>query len=1063
MDYEEKAIKLLNGDKQVLKEIISTIKEEDFDTIKKLYFYIKNHHSKSDANKFINVIINNIDIVYDDEMNLNSNISFLKEVQPLIIKFLLINNYEFSEKQLKKMKNELLIEMPINASIEEICQRLQRKEFSPSLLNVTKLKKVINFASANNLDKVIEILVDDYDFIIQYNNSNINTSLLLKHSQKLSFREKILLSKRFNIELKSKPEEITKYLTKEEVKYLKSDIYVKNMLLSKGLRYDVLESSTITNLIDNINIFKSYPFRTINEFYESISNNKKLSDNKVLKDIYLNKIDDIYDNIRLFKSLNKKSINEIIAEYPRELIYLNLFINVSEEEKKWLLELPIIKETLYNTKKTKVYNYLNHNELYNILKTKDNIFKYKEYFNILKESEIRTLINNDKNYNNFVNSIKENKIDVDNINRFLSIFYLPYQKEFVINLNSFFPSNLYLDFFVSNIPIFLEVIKSNKNLNNIINSFDPREKKKIEFLLQNLSKTDITKIKKAKILNSELVNIIKNYTLGTDSNITDIYFNTPINKLISILKNNDNLVKQLIKENINKEEKLNIILSSNEITDIFLNKKYIKEYDRPLLLSIIKNMDRNQKEKYFGNFLIDYVYSKDIIRIYNNLKEKNNNINDTLIIDFLNDKTIKLKFSILEYLTKYKELQEDMILLLDYITVKDITTLFASLDGLDKEFILPRILKPISQSIKGRNRKKIGNFINFFKEIPVISKKDWENIISYLLYHVSLVPNSLKNTYVPVPSNYTEIKNYEIDFYHNVSDLLLKNYKLTKEEVYYLTNKYSKGFLFINNLNILYKSEKKENIKKNYKIIEVYKELFKVKEECNNKLSYELKKSITNLSKNNNKVFRENYTFYISKNKYTYLIIDNKFNSYKEYSAFMNSITTSFKTRVIKDEDFTLKNGIYFSYSNLEKNSLKDIGDDSYYLNKYTSGKKGNALTLPDNLLVVENNVDDLSLVVEAIEIYKEFKPYKEMRIILLNKEDFYNKTVENYRKNMTIQSFSKCIKMLSDNNYKYSLVPMLPTLKKHLKTEDKEMIERIIKEYNIKEKYKDEIIEILK
>ena len=85
------------------------------------------------------------------------------------------------------------------------------------------------------------------------------------------------------------------------------------------------------------------------------------------------------------------------------------------------------------------------------------------------------------------------------------------------------------------------------------------------------------------------------------------------------------------------------------------------------------------------------------------------------------------------------------------------------------------------------------------------------------------------------------------------------------------------------------------------------------------------------------------------------------------------------------------------------------------------------------------------------------------MRIILLNKEDFYNKTVENYRKNMTIQNFSKCIKMLSDNNYKYSLVPMLPTLKKHLRTEDKEMIERIIKEYNIKEKYKAEIIEILK
>ena len=169
---------------------------------------------------------------------------------------------------------------------------------------------------------------------------------------------------------------------------------------------------------------------------------------------------------------------------------------------------------------------------------------------------------------------------------------------------------------------------------------------------------------------------------------------------------------------------------------------------------------------------------------------------------------------------------------------------------------------------------------------------------------------------------------------------------------------------------------------------------------------------------------------------------------------YVSDVTVSFRTILLKDDNISPKNGLYFTYSNFNKNTLKDFDEDGYYLNKYSPSKNGNVITIPDNILVIEDNTEDLSLIAEAIKLYKSFRSYKELKIILLNKEDMFNRLVDTYKRNTTIPNLSKCIKMLSENDYKYSIDSLEPIIIKHLKSKDKDQVNRILLEYNIKEKY---------
>ena len=345
----------------------------------------------------------------------------------------------------------------------------------------------------------------------------------------------------------------------------------------------------VNTLLDNINVFKTYPFTTINEFVLSCKNLDILLSNDEFLDIFLNKIDNIYTNIYLFNHLNKTNIDHILEKSNKELIIINMYLNIKEEYKTWFLEDHSNKDIIYNTKYLDMYKYIDKKLLKDILSTKKDIIKYHEYFYLLDTKYINKILNNKTNYNSFINNITNNKLDIKTINNLLNYYDLSYQKDFVNNIHTIIPNTLYIDFFTSNIPIYLETIRSNKKLSGIFNTFNPKDKDKILYLLQNLNRDDLITISKLKIDNNDLAKIINGYTSFTKSNITDLYYNTPIDELIDILSNNKQLVLDLINAKISPNTKQDIILSNTSLTDIFLNEDYLKTYDKKLLLSILDN------------------------------------------------------------------------------------------------------------------------------------------------------------------------------------------------------------------------------------------------------------------------------------------------------------------------------------------------------------------------------------------------------------------------------------------------------------------------------------------
>ena len=59
MDYKDITLKLENNDKDIQKEIINTLNEEDYITIKELFLYLKNNSKKAVVNDFLNIIVTN--------------------------------------------------------------------------------------------------------------------------------------------------------------------------------------------------------------------------------------------------------------------------------------------------------------------------------------------------------------------------------------------------------------------------------------------------------------------------------------------------------------------------------------------------------------------------------------------------------------------------------------------------------------------------------------------------------------------------------------------------------------------------------------------------------------------------------------------------------------------------------------------------------------------------------------------------------------------------------------------------------------------------------------------
>ncbi len=872
MNFEAIKKGIKNKDEEIIIQIQNTLIQKDSESLKKLYTYFRSKASKQVLYDYIIILITSIDYIYDEQMNLNKTISFLNNEQKHILKYLFSTGKKLTTKEISLLDDERLSYLPLEDSYPEIIKRINNNKFNYSYLGSKRLTSLFDLLYKNKNKKTLEAMIDNYNFIMEYNNSNIDTSKLLDITMNNEFREKVITSIRFNKELLDNPSLITPYLSIKEVNYLKEDVKINNILLENGLRFDTLDKFAIKNILENIGMFKLYPYITIYEFAESYPDKEELLNNDIFLSIYLDKIDSLKMPNTFLKHLTEGNILSILRNKTSEMAILNIFISANKKMRNELLKDNYIKEILYKTKNKEIYKYLDEELITDILNNKDNLIK--DYYDILSNLDKDILLNIDhlKIYNEYLELNKKNKVTEE-------------QKEFL----------------------------------------------KTTFDLK------IEKEKQPKTPSKETLK--------------------PVNKEAS---------------------------------------------------------------------------SKEIEKVYKSLKEKNMYLDDTLNTNFLDSNTIKIKFITLEYITKYKEIQDYIKVISNVLQPNDISNLFKAFEGLDKEYFLPPILKTLSLSIRGKNRKKVGDFTKFFKSINTITPKDWNNIIDYLLYFVPIVPGVIKSNYIPTPKSYKDIVSYENNL-KEIEDEFFKHYKLTKEEKYYLINKYSKKNNFINEI---YNSKEQELVnRKYYTLKEVYTAICDIKRSITSEYIGKITIAMNNLKKIDNNILNTSFTTYTSKSDYTYLLLNtNNINSYSSYINYLNIISTKLELNIMNNTNI-LKDGLYYGYTDLSKEEIINENNNVLLINKFTSSTP-NPYRLPNFLLIIEKD-NDMSLLDQALKTNETFN--KKLKIVILNKKEIIINLINKYNKNHSLSTLKEAL-LYYDSSYQEEL----NTIK------DLDKIKDIIEEYTI-------------
>lgn len=752
-----------------LDNINKIIEDKDYKTLKELYNHIKLSNNKNILYRYIAILLNNIN--YDNE-----GISFIKE-KKYVFKYLDSINYSFN---LNKLSDTELSYLSMNKIYKVVLERINNNTFNISSLGIKNLDYLLNIIYKEKYYDILNKLIDDYDFIMVYNKSTISTKNLVKYSRNNFFKEKIITSNKFIKDLYNDPS-IANYLSNKEVMYLKNDVSINNLFLSNGIRFDILDKKSIKNILENVDMFKIFPFNTIYEFSETYYDKEDLINNDVFMNIYLDSIDCLKHS-NFISNLDKEESSRLLrynlSDIARLYILLNskyLYVLLKEKENK---------DLVYNSNNRDIFKFLDGQTTLSILKTKDNILR--DYFDVI--SKIST---------NIVVSLKSDKL---------------YEE-------------------------YLDLCKHKK-----LNSF---QKEYMEEIFGYNSK-DKSKHKKS----SKVEKIIR------------------------------------VKERSKKEEK-----------------------------------------------------------VYNNLKEKNIYLDDTLDEYFLNEKNINIKFSVLKYIVRYRSIQADINEILTIKEPADIYMLYKSLDGLNKEMYLPLIVKMIADSIRGKNRKKVGNFKTFLEK--KLTLKDWNDIVNYLLYFIPLVPGVIKNNYLKTPTYLYEITNYEKNLL-NIQDKTFIKYKLAKEEIYYLLNNYPKKYSFINELNNKYLGNKVYRIKDVYvKVNDIYNDIV-------NNYNSLIKASNNNLKKENN--------IYISKNKYTYLLLEeSKINSYDKYINYLREINL-LNLKIVDKKPLP---GLYYGFDNIDKNSLYNHNENVLTISKFVD-KEPICYRMPSFILITGEELKEKAMRINA-------------------------------------------------------------------------------------------------
>lgn len=1091
MDWnkEELVVKIINRENDVKELILHILKEKDYSFLMSLIKSLEELAKDKMVNKEIIVNIEqliawNLDepSIFDNEMNLKNDFKFLKDYTNILLKNITKNeDTTFTPKQLAKVSDENLVfmlpessevyikETNLVAILNELSSRIRETKLNFSLLSSEETKKYLNFAHNYLYKEELARLIEDDEFLSTFDSNNISVEKLLEWTENcLNPRFKLLQTKKVKKALLVAPEKISDNLSKEEVLLTWNDINIKNIFITKGLRFDCLDQQSQQILLEDTDTFKVYNLKTIDEFIKGYENITFLAQNLEFIFVYLNKI--TKDNINyknpslLLNNLNELIIEELLDDSRIDSLSKEAILYLITSLKSDYITLLLENKKIYNVIKDNksLYPFMNlpSNIQIEILINKDYLFKdpkIRKLFYNSKKSVIKEVLTRKKSFvEEFISLLieSEKSFDSSEIELVMTSFSKEQFSDFINNQLSKLNGTSIIYLLNTNPDLFKRIILDNEKISKkVLESINEKNVKEFNNWLSQLNDNEkISLITKDNDISNiySLINVINNIT---EKHKRELYNNKKIrNKILKasdkhyiideytteyllanseeiielnpeplceFLKNikenqlkriltNDEIILKILKNNSPKSSELIIsLINKHNVLLNYLNKPIFSKFiPHNLFSEIIDNLNLEEKNAFCSNVdILNIVFNnnREIYKVYKGLLDKNRYLLDTLVFQFLNEDTILLKFSTLEYLTKNKKFQQLYLKITKKVKIsrKLLTTLLNITQYFNCDDELTKIFEVICDSVYGNNRKRVGNFKKVLSEVDFdnISNNDFNNLVTYLLY---LIPKYQNNEgeiaratkIIEVPSSFDEMINYEKNLQMRINSLLvdcqisdyknyffIKHYKMTLEEIEYFISCYNLDKIdekvykdevkFIKKIIDLYEKDSLDlkeitDKEKVYSLIEIYNIEKKIKEMYSKIYNYELKLCTKSLKPTTLKLYGKNITLYEPKEKFIFLInsipiesfTNLKNNDYFEaWNNYINDNSRHIVTNLISNDNLSINihENLIVGFDSLGNNTIKKMAP--YSLKSYNVQRFMSPRTLINNTRESCNNI----------------------------------------------------------------------------------------------------------
>lgn len=756
MDWnkEEFIVRIINRDNEVKDMIIRVIKNKDYSFLASLISSLDDLIKDRMINKEIKLNILQIiawnlnePTIFDNEMNLKEGFKFLEEHKNLLLKNIFQNEDTiFTENQLKNISDEHLIFMlPENSEIkykesnlisimEEISKRIQETNLDFSNFTTEEIKKYLQLASNHLYKKDLVKLINNEKFLNVFDANNISVEKLLEWTENCENpRLKLLETKKVKKALHDSAAEISDLLSKEEVLITWKNIDIKNVFITKGLRFDCLDTNSQRLLLEDTDTFKVYNLKTIDEFIKGYENINILAENIEFIFVYLSKI--TKDNVNycnssiLLNNLNTMTIEYLLDDLRIDSISKEAILYLITSLKPENISLILTNKKIYNIVKENksLYPFMNLpiDIQIDVLTSKESILKDNKLKKLLynsKQGVVKEVFKEKKFFEEFIALLanSEKNFEPKEIEYILLNISKEQFSDFVNNQLTKLNGDTILYFLSNNSDLFKKIILDSKEL--IVKIFTSVNKKnskefitclnklsdseKISLITKNIDIDNIYALKlvidsidelhkrelynnkniRNKILKSSnkyyiIDDLTKEYLLSNPKEIIELQTNAlcefleMINEVqLKTILTNDEIILRILKDYHSKTSNLMIsLINKHNIILKYLNKpEYSKYISKDLFYEIIENLTLEEKNAFCENINLERIVfdnNPKIYKIYKGLLDKNRYLLDTLIFPFLNENTILLKFSTLENLTKNKLFQQTYLKLSQKIKI----------------------------------------------------------------------------------------------------------------------------------------------------------------------------------------------------------------------------------------------------------------------------------------------------------------------------------------------------------------------------------------------------------